>query len=338
MLCIFNTFTSKYFHFAHVILTMLSSTYHFWGVHNLNQAKSTKLNIGEQSKIGLFFFFRFLFCFSFISFRYSFFAFRYSISFFVFHFWSFTFCIRFSFFFSRFSFFWHSKSGPVSYFDIQTEVEYTIFTFKILFWHSNRGPNIEFWYSKSYFEIQNRAENRILTFKILFWHSSWDWISRLTFEILFWHSKPGRIHILTFKIPFRHSNWGRISNFDIKNPILTFEIRLNIEFWHSKSYFDIWTGAEYRSWHSKSYFDIRIEVEYRISTFKILFWHWKRGRISHFDIPFKILFSHSNWGWISYCNIHNPFLTFELGPNIVIWHSKSYFHIRNRAEYRILTF
>ena len=280
MLCIFNTFTSKYFHFAHVILTMLSSTYQFWGVHNLYQAKSAKLNIGEQSKVGLFFFFLFsLFGFLFIFFRYSFFAFRYSISLFVFHFWSFTFRIRFSFFSFRFSFFWHSKSGPVSYFDVQTEV-----------------------------------------------------------EILFWHSKPGRIHILTFKIPFRHSNWGRISNFDIKNPILTFEIRLNIEFWHSKSYFDIWTGAEYRSWHSKSYFDIRIEVEYRISTFKILFWHWKRGRISHFDIPFKILFSHSNWGWISYLNIQNPFLTFELGPNIVILHSKSYFHIRNRVEYRILTF
>ena len=331
MLCIFNTFTSKYFHFAHVILTMLSSTYHFWGVHNLYQAKSAKLNIGEQSEVGLFFFFRL--CFSFIFFHYSFFAFRYSISLFVFHFWSFTFCIRFSFFiFLTFKIgpsivFWHSNWGRIYYFYIQNP----ILTFKL-------GPNIEFWYSISYFEIQNRAKNRILTFKILFWHSSWDWISRLTFEILFWHSKPGRIHILTFKIPFRHSNWGRILNFDIKNPILTFEIRLNIEFWHSKSYFDIWTGAEYRSWHSKSYFDIRIEVEYCISTFKILFWHWKRGRILHFDIPFKILFSHLNWGWISYCNIHNPFLTFELGPNIAIWRSKSNFHIQNRAEYRILTF
>ena len=131
MLCIFNTFTSKYFYFTHVILTMLSSTYHFWGVHNLYQAISAKLNIGDQSKVGLFFFFRF--CFSFIFFRYSFFAFRYSISLFVFHFWSFTFRIHFSFFSFRFSFFYHSKSGPVSYFDIQTEVEYTIFTIKILF-------------------------------------------------------------------------------------------------------------------------------------------------------------------------------------------------------------
>ena len=338
MLYIFNTFTSKYFHFAHVILTMLSSTYHFWGVHNLHQAKSAKLNIGEQSKVGLFFFF----LFSHFVFHLSFFVIRFSLSVIRFRYSFFTFGLSpfvsaFRFFFSFFIFltfkigtsivFWHSNWGRIYYFNIQNP----ILTFKL-------GPNIEFWYSKSYFEIQNRAEKRILTFKILFWHSSWDWILRLTFKILFWHSQPGRIHILTFKIPFRHSNWGRISNFDIKNPILIFEIRLNIEFWHSKSYFDIWTGAEYRSWHSKSYFDIRIEVEYRISTFKILFWHWKRGRISHFDIPFKILFSHSNWGWISYCNIHNPFLTFELGPNIVIWHSKSYFHIRNRAEYRILKF
>ena len=81
----FNTFTSKYFHFAHVILTMLSSTYHFWGVHNLYQAKSAKLNIGEQSKVGLFFFFRF-----------SLFVFHLSFSLFVFRFSLFDFVIRFS--------------------------------------------------------------------------------------------------------------------------------------------------------------------------------------------------------------------------------------------------
>ena len=298
MLCIFNTFTSKYFHFAHVILTMLSSTYHFWGVHNLYQTKSAKLNIGEQSKVGLFFFFLFsLFVFhlSFFVIRFSLFVIRFRYSFFTFGLSPFVSAFRFSLFVFYF-------------FDIQNRAQYRILTLnwgRIYYFYIQNpistfklGPNIEFCYSKSYFEIQNRAENRILTFKILFWHSSWDWISRLTFEILFWHSKPGRIHILTFKIPFRHSNWGRISNFDIKNPILTFEIRLNIEFWHSKSYFDIWTAAEYRSWHSKSYFDIRIQGEYRISTFKILFWHWKRGRISHFDIRFKILFSHSNLGWI----------------------------------------
>ena len=147
----FNTFTSKYFHFAHVILTMLSSTYHFWGVHNLYQAKSAKLNIGEQSKVGLFFFFSFFaFCFSFIFFRYSFFAFRYSISLFVFHFWSFTFCICFSFFSFRFSFF-----------DIQNWAQYRILTFKL-------RSNILFLRSKSYFDIQTGAEYRILIFKILF--------------------------------------------------------------------------------------------------------------------------------------------------------------------------
>ena len=130
------------------------------------------------------------------------------------------------------------------------------------------GPNIEFWHSKSYFDIRIRAEYRILTFKILFWHS----------------------------------NSGRISNFDIQNPILTFELGPNNEFWHSKSYFDIRTGTEYR-----------------ILTFKILFWHSNLGRISNFDIQ-------------------NPILTFEFGPNIEFWHSKSYFDFRTWAEYRILTF
>ena len=85
LLCIFNTFTSTYFHFAHVILTMLSSMYHFWGVHNLYQAKSAKLNIGEQSKIGLFFFF--LFSLLFFIYFFSLFVFRFSL---------FDFVIRFS--------------------------------------------------------------------------------------------------------------------------------------------------------------------------------------------------------------------------------------------------
>ena len=300
-----------------------------------------------------------------------FFVFRYSIKgednlFFV---------LRFSFFafrFSTFEFgpniaFWHSKS----YFDIRIRAEYRILTFKILFWHSNSGrisnfdiqnpilhsnsgrisnfdiqnpiltfelgPNIEFWHSKSYFDIRIRAQYRILTFKILFWHSNLGRISNfdipnpiltfelgpniefyiqnpiLTFEfgpnIEFWDSKSyfdirirAEYRILRFKILFWHSNSGRISNFDIQNPILTFELGPNIEFWHSKSYFDILTGTEYQ-----------------ILIFKILFWHSNSGRISNFDIQ-------------------NPILTFELGPNIEFWHSKSYFDIPIRAEYRILTF
>ena len=65
--------------------------------------------------------------------------------------------------------------------------------------------------------------------------------------------------------------------FDIQNPILIFEIWANIVFWHSKSYFDIGTGAEYRILtfklgpnivfsHAKSYFDIQNGAEYRIMT------------------------------------------------------------------------
>ena len=70
---------------------------------------------------------------------------------------------------------------------------------------------------------------------------------------------------------------GRMLYFDIQNPILTFEIWANIVFWHSKSYFDIRTGAEYRILtfklgpnivfsHAKSYFDIQNGAEYRILT------------------------------------------------------------------------
>ena len=282
--------------------------------------------------------------------------------------------------------FLHSKS----YFDIRTWTEFRILTFKILFWHSNSGQisnfdiqnliktfelgsNIEFFVFRfSFFDIRIRAEYRILTFEILFWHSNSGQISNLdiqylilTFElgpnIVIWHSKSyfdirirAKYWILTFKILFWHSNLDRISNFDIRNPILTFEFGPNIEFLYSKSYFDIRTWTEYRNltfkilfWHSnwdrisnfdirnpiltfefgpnieflhsKSYFDIRTWTQYRILTFEILFWHSNSGRISNFDIQ-------------------NPILTFELGPNIEFWHSKSYFDIRIRAEYRILTF
>ena len=199
--------------------------------------------------------------------------------------------------------------GPNIEFDIQNP----ILTFDF-------GPNIEFWHSKSYFDIRTWTEYRIFTLEILFWHSNSDRISKfdiqnpiLTFElgpnIEFWHSKSyfdirtwTENRILTFKILFWHSNSDRISNFHIQNPFLTFELGPNIEFWHSKSYFDI-----------------RIRAKYQILTFKILFWHSNSGHISTFDIQ-------------------NPILTFELGPNIEFWHSKYYFDIRIRAEYRILTF
>ena len=151
MLCIFNTFTSKYFHFAHEILTMLSSMYHFWGVHNLYQAKSAKLNIGEQSKVGLFFFFLFsLFVFhlSFFIIRFSLFVIRFRYSFFTFGLSPFVSAFRFSLFVFHF-------------FDIQNRAQYRILTFKL-------RSNILFLHSKSYFDIQTGAEYRILIFKILF--------------------------------------------------------------------------------------------------------------------------------------------------------------------------
>ena len=82
-------------------------------------------------------------------------------------------------------------------------------------------------------------------------------------------------------------------------------------------------------WQSKSYFDIRTVAKYRVLTFKILFWHSKWGQISYFDIQnpiltfelvgtnivfvtIKILLWHLNWDWILYFDIQNPILTFEM--------------------------
>ena len=133
------------------------------------------------------------------------------------------------------------------------------------------------------------------------------------------HSNEAEYRILTFQILFRHSHWGRISHFNIRKLISTFEFRPNIMFLFSFfafRLFDLRLNSEF--WHSKSYFDIRTEAEYRILTF-------------------ENLFRHSAWCRISYFNIRNPILTFELRPNIVFWHSKSYFNIQTKAEYRILT-
>ena len=108
--------------------------------------------------------------------------------------WCSIFAFHFSFFAFRFSIFELSRkivfSYSKSYFDIPTESENRISTFKILFWHSHwvgksyfdiQNPiltfalsqKILFWYLKSYFEIRTESENRILTFKILFWHLHW---------------------------------------------------------------------------------------------------------------------------------------------------------------------
>ena len=131
--------------------------------------------------------------------------------------------------------------------------------------------------------------------------------------------------------------------FWIWNSILTFELGPNVEFspnfvfWHSKSYFDIRTEADYRFSHLKSYFDIQTEAECRILTIKISFWHSKeKGRILYFDS--EILFWHSNWDRMSNFDNRNPDITFKLSPNFVFCHSKSYSDIPNKAEYRILTF
>ena len=101
------------------------------------------------------------------------------------------------------------------------------------------------------------------------------------------------------EILFRFSKWEHILKFDIQNPILTFEL---------------WQNTVVAAfWHSKSHFDIRISAEYRILTF-------------------EILFCFSNWDQMSKFEFQNPILTFELGPNMIFLHSKSYVNIGTTFE------
>ena len=125
--------------------------------------------------------------------------------------------------------------------------------------------------------------------------------------------------------------------FDNLNPILTFKLRPNIAFWHSKSYFDNRNEAEYciltfKLWpkiikspimtsefrpsivflHSKSYFDVQNEGKYIILTFKILFWHSNWGLISYFDIQYSKYGLNSNSNvkigfWMSNYDIRSQF-------------------------------
>ena len=123
--------------------------------------------------------------------------------------------------------------------------------------------------------IWTESENRILTFEMLFWHSNWVGKCYSIFKILFWNSTyVGKCY------------------FDIRNPILTFELSRKMLFWHSKSYFDN-----------------RTESENRILTFKILFWH-------------------SNWVRKSYFDIQNAILTFNLSrKSYFLWGGVYYFYV-----------
>ena len=78
-------------------------------------------------------------------------------------------------------------------------------------------------------------------------------------------------------------------------------------------------GPNIKIWLSKSYFDIRTRAKCDILTFEILYWH-------------------SNWDRISNFVIRSPILTFQLGPDIILWHSECFFGILIGTEYRILTF
>ena len=273
--------------------------------------------------------------------------------------------------------FWHSNWGRISNFEIHSP----ILTFDL-------GPNIAFWHLKSYFDIRTGAEYRILTFKSNFdirtmpnivfdirnptlIFKKWPENRILTFKILFWNSNGPNIVIWHSKSYFDIQNCPGNLNLTLWNPILTFKVGPNFEIWHSNPILTFEMVPKIVFCHSKSYFDIQTGAEYRIFTFEILFWHSKWARKSYFDIQnpfltfelwpnievwhsksyfdnrsgaeyrmltFKILFWYSKWARKSYFDIQNPILTLELGPNIVFWLSKSYFDIRTGPENRILTF
>ena len=143
--------------------------------------------------------------------------------------------------------FWY----PKLYFDIRTVSE-----------------NRNFCHSKSDFDIQTESENAILTFKILFWHLNWVGKCNLIFKFMFWHSiwvekwyfdilnpnfnirtesenailifkksyfdirTESEHRIFSFNILFSHSNWIGKLYFDIQYPILTFELSRKILFWY----------------------------------------------------------------------------------------------------------
>ena len=177
--------------------------------------------------------------------------------------------------------FGHSKS----YIEIRAWAEYRILTLKFLFWHSN-------WRRISYFDIQNPIVTLKLRpnieirhsnsyFDIVFWHSTCNLTPQFGMNILFGHSKSyieirarAEYHILTLKFLYWHSNWRRILYFDIQNPILIFELRPNIVFWHSIPILSLELGPNITFWRSNPILTFKLGR-------KIVFWHSK----FFFDIP-----------------------------------------------------
>ena len=114
-----------------------------------------------------------------------------------------------------------------SYFDIQNSI-FTLELSPILTFELSR--KIVFWRSKSYFDIRSESENRILTFKILLtWVGKLFWYTKSYFDspILTFELGKSYFNIVFFKIEL-------LSYFDIRT-ILTFELSRKIIFWHSKS-------------------------------------------------------------------------------------------------------
>ena len=180
-------------------------------------------------------------------------------------------------------------------------------------------PNITFWHSKSYLTFEFGPN--ISSFLPL----NCQMIAYLSSPLL-WElgtNFPQSQHLVRdcqFGVsPVNCSDSDSDSDPDIRIHILTYEFRLNIAFWHSKTYFDIRTLAKYR-----------------ILTFEILFWHSNSGLITYFDIRDPVStfeFRRNIAFWHSKC-----YFDIRTGPNITFWHSKYNFYIRTRAEYRILTF
>ena len=65
--------------------------------------------------------------------------------------------------------FWHSNWVRKSNFDIKNPILTFELRRKMQFWYS------KFWYWKSYLDIRTESGIKIFTFKILFWHSNCVW-------------------------------------------------------------------------------------------------------------------------------------------------------------------
>ena len=151
-------------------------------------------------------------------------------------------------------------------------------------------PNILFEHSKSYFDIQNWAICTKIYFDIL------NWSKYCFFTFLILHL--GQILLLFFLFStqdqishFHNQNSGlcRMSLFLIQNFYFDIQIETKCHFYIQNRILSFRIRTNIAFLHSKSYFDMRIGALYVFELSKLIFLHLKLGQILHFDIQNPIL-------------------------------------------------